>query len=81
MLWRPSPRRLDPHPPRWEYPQGAWVLKVDCQGKLDIQAQEWRVSTALAREWVQVVPVEQLYHDSHGARALLELPQCLANVL
>jgi len=58
-LWCPSPRRYDPHPPRWEYPQGAWVLKVDCQGKLDIQGQKWKVSRALAGEWVQVVPVEQ----------------------
>jgi transposase InsO family protein len=57
--WRPSPRRFDPHPPCWEYPQGAWVLKVDCQGKLDIQGQKWRVSKALAGEWVQIVPVEQ----------------------
>ena len=58
-LWHPSPRRYDPHPPRWEYPQDAWVLKVDCQGKLDIQGQKWRVGKALSGEWVQVVPVEQ----------------------
>lgn len=57
--WRPSPRRYDPHPPRWEYPQDAWVLKVDCQGKLDIQGRKWKVSRALSGEWVQVVPVEQ----------------------
>lgn len=56
--WRPSPRRYDPHPPRWEYPQGAWVLKVDCQGKLDIRGKKWRVSRTLAGEWVQVVRVE-----------------------
>jgi hypothetical protein len=58
-LWRPSLRRYDPHPPRWEYPQGAWVLKVDCQGKLDIQGNKRKISRALAGEWVQVVPVEQ----------------------
>ena len=58
-VWRPSQRRYDPHPPRWEYPHGAWVLKVDCQGKLDIGGQKWRVSKTLAREWVQVVRVEQ----------------------
>jgi hypothetical protein len=58
-LWRPSPRRYDPHPPRWEYPPGAWVLKVDCQGKLDIGGQKWRVSKTLAGEWVQLVKVEQ----------------------
>jgi transposase InsO family protein len=58
-LWHPSPRRYDPHPPRWEYPQDAWVLKVDCQGKLDIHGQKWRVGKALSGEWVQVVPVER----------------------
>ena len=58
-LWRPSQRRYDPQPPRWEYPQGAWVLKVDCQGKLEIKGQKWRVSKALAGERVRVVTVEQ----------------------
>jgi transposase InsO family protein len=58
-LWRASERRYDPHPPRWEYPSGAWVLKVDCQGKLDIGAQKWRVSKTLAGEWVQVMRVER----------------------
>jgi transposase InsO family protein len=58
-LWRPSPRRYNPQPPRWEYPQGAWVLKVDCQGKLDIKGQKWKVSKALSGEWVQVVAIEQ----------------------
>jgi transposase InsO family protein len=58
-LWRPSPRRYDPQPSRWEYPQGAWVLKVDCQGKIEIQGQKWRVSKALSGEWVQIVSVDQ----------------------
>jgi transposase InsO family protein len=58
-VWRPSPRRYDPQPPRWEYPQGTWVLKVDCQGKIEIQGQKWKVSKALSGEWVQIVPVEQ----------------------
>jgi hypothetical protein len=58
MRWRPSLRRYDPHPPRWEYPQDAWVLKLDCQGKLDIQGRKWKVSRALSGEWVQVVSVE-----------------------
>jgi hypothetical protein len=57
--WQPSARRYDPNPPRWEYPQGAWVLKVDCQGKLDIGQQKWRVSKTLAGEWVQVIRIEQ----------------------
>ncbi len=58
-LWRPSSRRYDPHPPRWEYPAGAWVLKLDCHGLLDIQGRKWKVSKALSGERVQVVRVEQ----------------------
>jgi hypothetical protein len=58
-LWRPSPRRYDPHPPRWEYPSGAWVLKLDCHGQADIQGRKWRISKALSGERVQVVRVEQ----------------------
>jgi transposase InsO family protein len=58
-LWRPSPRRYDPHPPSWEYPAEAWVLKLDCHGLLDIQGRKWKVSKALSGERVQVVRVEQ----------------------
>jgi hypothetical protein len=58
-LWEASPRRYDPHPPRWEYPAGSWVLKVNCQGKLDIKGTKWRINRSLAGEWVQVVRVEQ----------------------
>jgi hypothetical protein len=46
--WRPSVRRYDANPPRWEYPAGARVLKVDSQGKL-----------TLAGEWVQVMQLEE----------------------
>src|SRR5260370_665106 len=57
-LWRPSPRRYDPRPPRWEYPAGAWVLKVDPQGKIEVQGRKWKISKALCGEWVQLVAVE-----------------------
>ena len=40
-------------------PIGVWVLKVDCQGKLDIQGTKWKINRSLAGEWVQVVRVEQ----------------------
>jgi hypothetical protein len=53
--WRPSPRRYDPQPPRWEYPTGAKVLKVDCGGKLTLAGRNWQISYVLAGEWVQVV--------------------------
>jgi transposase InsO family protein len=71
--WRPSLRRYDPQPPRWEYPEGAWVLKVDCQGKLDIQGQKWKVSKSLAGEWVQVVRVEQRMLVFYCATLIREL--------
>lgn len=34
-VWHKSERSFDSHPPRWEYPAGAKVLKVGHQGKLD----------------------------------------------
>ena len=71
--WRPSPRRYEPNPPRWEYPEGAWVLKVDCQGKLDIQGQKWKVSKSLAGERVQVVRVEQRMMVFYCATLIREL--------
>ena len=58
-VWRPSRRRYNPQPPRWEYPKGAWVLKVDCQGTLEIKGQKWRVSQTLAGERVRIVKIEQ----------------------
>jgi transposase InsO family protein len=71
--WRPSPRRYDPNPPRWQYPEGAWVLKVDCQGKLDIADTKWRIGRALAGEWVQVLQVAhrlQVYYCNTLVREL-----------
>jgi len=53
--WRPSERRYDPQPPRWEYPTGAKVRKVDSQGKLTLAGRNWKISGALAGERVQVV--------------------------
>ena len=53
--WRPSERRYDPNPPCWQYPERAWLLKVDCQGKLDIGNTKWLIGRALAGERVQVV--------------------------
>jgi len=57
-VWRPSRRRYDAHPPRWEYPSGAWVLKVDPQGKIEVQGRKWKISKALCGEWVHLVAVE-----------------------
>ena len=71
--WKPSPRRYDPNPPRWEYPEGAWVLNVDGQGKLDIKGQKWKVSKSLAGDWVQVVQVEQRMLVFYCATLIREL--------
>ena len=53
--WRPSERRYDPQPPRWQYPAGAKLRKVDCCGKLKLAGRNWPISKALVGEWVQVV--------------------------
>jgi transposase InsO family protein len=58
-VWKPSPRRYDPHPPRWEYPAGAWVLKVSTDGKVKIKGRNWKVNKALTGEWVRIVPIEK----------------------
>jgi transposase len=38
--WQPSPHRYQPNPPPWQYPEGAWTLKVDSQGPLDIHRKQ-----------------------------------------
>lgn len=71
--WRPSARPYDPQPLRWEYAPGAWVLKVDCQGKLDIAGKKWMISRALSGEWVQILRVEhrlQVYYCNTLIREL-----------
>lgn len=59
--WTPSPRSYNPCPPAWEYPQGAWTLKVDCQGTIDIKDRRWRIGKTLAGERVRIQPVEQRF--------------------
>jgi transposase InsO family protein len=58
-LWQPSSRRYNPQPPRWEYPEGAWVLKVDCQGKIETGGRKWKISRALAGDWVHLLPLDK----------------------
>ncbi len=53
-VWHRSERRYDPHPPRWEYPAGATVLKVGTQGSLDGFGIRWKIAKALRGEWVQL---------------------------
>jgi transposase InsO family protein len=58
-VWRKSERSYDPHPPRWEYPTGAHVLKVGSHGNLDAYGARWKIAKALRGEWVQLEQVEQ----------------------
>jgi len=58
-VWHKSDRSYDPHPPRWEYPAGAQVMKVGSQGKLDAFGARWKIAKALRGEWVQLQQVEQ----------------------
>jgi transposase InsO family protein len=53
--WLPSPRRYDPHPPPWSYPEGAEVKSLGSQGQLKLHGQRWEISKALARERVRMV--------------------------
>jgi transposase InsO family protein len=57
-VWQPSCRKYDPCPPRWEYPVGAWVLKVDPQGKVEVRGWKWKISKALSGEWVRLVAID-----------------------
>ena len=59
--WQPSPRPYQPNPPAWEYPEGAWTLKVGLRGTIDIKNQEFRISKALRGERVRILPVEDRY--------------------
>jgi len=57
--WQPSLRRYDPRPPEWQYPEGARVLKLDCDGKIKLGGRHWTVSLALAGERVQLEQIDE----------------------
>lgn len=59
--WRPSPRPYQPHPPAWQYPQGAWTLKVDNHGTIDIKDQPYRIAKSLIGQRVRILPIEDRY--------------------
>jgi len=60
-VWQPSPRSYHPNPPAWEYPQDAWVLKVDCQSTVDLKGKRWRIGKTLAGEYVMIQPVAERF--------------------
>jgi transposase InsO family protein len=55
--WVPSPRRYDPHPPPWCYPEDAEVRQLGSQGQLKLDGQRWEISKALAGERVRLVRI------------------------
>jgi transposase InsO family protein len=57
--WSKSPRAYNPAPPAWQYPEGAWLLKVDCQGTVDVHGRRWRIGKTLAGERVMIQPIGQ----------------------
>jgi hypothetical protein len=73
MRWQPSARRYDANPSRWQYPEGAWVLKIDSSGKLDIDGRKWKISQALAGEYVHILPIEQRLLVYYCATLMREL--------
>jgi hypothetical protein len=60
-LWSESPRRYNPNPPPWEYPEDAWTLKVACQGTVDLRGQRWRIGQDAGRRTGQIQPVEDRF--------------------
>lgn len=73
QLWQPSPRRFDPTPPDWEYPLGAKVLKVDCQGKVDAWGQRWLIGQALSGERIGLQRLGDRAHVYYCATLIREL--------
>lgn len=59
--WQPSLRCYNPNPPAWEYPEGAWTLKVDLHGTIDIHDQSYPIAKSLIGERVHVVSAEERY--------------------
>jgi transposase InsO family protein len=57
--WQPSLRRYNPNPPAWEYPEGAWTLKIDSHGTIDIHDQSYPIAKSLIGERVRIVEAEQ----------------------
>jgi len=71
--WRPSAKSYDPRPPKWEYPAGAHVVKVDDEGRINLAGRRWKIGKAFIGEWVQMVTVEsrrQIYYCSTLIREL-----------
>jgi transposase InsO family protein len=56
-LWQRSPKNYDPHPPPWQYPEGAEVKHLGHQGQVRI-AGHIHYFRPLAGEWVRLIRIE-----------------------
>lgn len=68
-----SPRRYQPHPPPWNYPQGVAPYRVDAGGWVRVHNKRLFVSEALAGEWVGLEPVADHLLVSYRKMYLREL--------
>jgi hypothetical protein len=55
------------------YPDIAWVLKVDCQEKIEAAGRKWKVSFALAGDYVHLPPSDHRILVYHWATLVGEL--------
>jgi len=58
-VWHRSQRPYQANPPAWEYESGADVRRLSTHGQLYVQGRRWEISRALARQWVQLIRVEE----------------------
>jgi transposase InsO family protein len=58
-VWRPSARRYEANPAKWEYQAGAELRRLTAQGRLNCEGRSWEISRALAGEWVQLLRIEK----------------------
>ena len=54
QVWRPSVRAYQARVREWEYEPGAEVYRLCSEGKLQLPGRRWRISMALAGQWVKL---------------------------
>jgi hypothetical protein len=58
-LWRPSPRRYDPHPPAWDYGPTSELRQVNTDGDIHLAQRKWPLAMALRHQTVELKRVDQ----------------------
>jgi transposase InsO family protein len=71
--YRASARAYQTEPREWEYPTGSAVRRLNTQGFLFWEGQNWFVCEALAGRWVRVESVEKLLLVSYRHRYVREI--------